>query len=130
MQTRFALILVPHPAFLQVLPRSSRVSRINEGDVMRYFIELTVAFAVILIFAGSSYADLQPDNQTLQTQATQGDAKAQANLGWRYAEGLGGLPKDYAKAREWYEKAAAQGNKVAMPSVPTCLRHRPSWSLM
>ena len=84
---------------------------------MRYVIELTVAFAVILIFAGSSYADLQPDNQTLQTQAAQGDAKAQFTLGWRYAKGLGGLPQDYAKAREWYEKAAAQGNTDPMAQL-------------
>lgn len=84
---------------------------------MRNILGIAVAFTVVLTFAGSSYADLQPDNQTLQTQAAQGDAKAQANLGWRYAEGLGGLPKDYAKAREWYEKAAEQGDANAQYSL-------------
>ena len=33
-------------------------------------------------------------------------------LGTLYHEGKG-VKQDYAKAREWYEKAAAQGNKDA-----------------
>ena len=35
------------------------------------------------------------------------------NLGWRYANGQG-VAHDYAKAREWYEKAADKGNTTAM----------------
>jgi uncharacterized protein len=50
--------------------------------------------------------------QTLQTKAEQGDVGAQETLGWMYANGLG-LPLDYAKARQWCEKAAAQGNAMA-----------------
>jgi hypothetical protein len=34
-------------------------------------------------------------------------------LGWFYASGQGGAP-DYAKAREWYEKAAAKGDANSM----------------
>lgn len=52
------------------------------------------------------------DLQTLQTQAAQGDAKAQANLGALYHQSRG-VPQDYVKARQWYEKAAAQGNAQA-----------------
>jgi TPR repeat protein len=46
------------------------------------------------------------DLQTLQKQAAQGNASAQYNLGVLYDSGRG-VPQDYAKARLWYEKAAA-----------------------
>ena len=52
------------------------------------------------------------DLQTLHAQAAQGEAKAQNNLGLLYYNGRG-VPQDYAKAREWWEKASAQGNAVA-----------------
>ena len=39
-----------------------------------------------------------------------------ANLGWLYRDGQG-VPRDYAKAREWYEKAAAAGYSGAMVNV-------------
>jgi len=41
--------------------------------------------------------------------AEQGYAVAQRQLGFRYEKGLDGTPKDFAKAIEWYEKAAAAG---------------------
>jgi hypothetical protein len=44
----------------------------------------------------------------LQTQAAQGEAKAQSRLGELYRDGQG-VPQNYTKARQWYEKAAAQG---------------------
>ena len=37
------------------------------------------------------------------------------NLGWLYANGQG-VAQDYAKAREWYEKAADKGDASAMPT--------------
>ena len=45
---------------------------------------------------------------TLTKKAEAGDAVAQYNLGEMYYEGEG-VPKDAAKALEWYQKAAAQG---------------------
>ncbi len=48
----------------------------------------------------------------LQKQADSGDAEAQSNLGLKYAKGEG-VPKDAAKAAEWYQKAAAQGHATA-----------------
>ena len=48
------------------------------------------------------------DLQAWHTQATQGDAFAQRLLGSLYLNG-DGVPQDYTKARQWYEKAAAQG---------------------
>jgi TPR repeat protein len=41
--------------------------------------------------------------------AEQGDAGAQFYLGTLYAFGRG-LPQDHAAARQWFEKAAAQGD--------------------
>ena len=45
-----------------------------------------------------------------------GDADAQANLGWMYANGTG-VPRDASKAVELYQKAAAQGNAGAQANL-------------
>lgn len=73
----------------------------------------TVLLAVFGLPTGhalaSSPSDIsKADLQKLQTQAAQGDAKAQVNLGLLYADGRG-VPQDYIQARQWWEKAAAQG---------------------
>lgn len=57
----------------------------------------------------------------LQKKADSGNAEAQFNLGWIYMHGEGytgitfmrDVPKDIAKAHEWYQKAAAQGHVKA-----------------
>jgi TPR repeat protein len=48
-----------------------------------------------------------------QAGAEHGNATAMHNLGWYYARGLG-VAQDYGKAREWYEKAAAEDLALAM----------------
>lgn len=45
--------------------------------------------------------------------AEQGYAPAERSLGAMYRGGYGGLPEDDAEAREWYGKAAAQGDTLA-----------------
>ena len=45
-------------------------------------------------------------------QAEQGNAYAQANLGWRYAGGHGTL-QDYVQAHKWFNLSATQGNAYA-----------------
>ena len=52
--------------------------------------------------------------------AEQGDAAAQLSIGLLYIDGLG-VPQDYAIARQWYEKAAAQGNANAQTSLEIAL---------
>ena len=52
-----------------------------------------------------AYVELRP-------LADQGDANAQAFLGFMYEEGKG-VTRSYATARSWYEKAAEQGNATA-----------------
>ena len=75
---------------------------------------LSVLALLVALAPPSGHAPASPptemsakDLQTLQTQAAQGFAAAQTNLGLLYYNGRG-VPRDYAKAREWFEKAAAQ----------------------
>ena len=48
--------------------------------------------------------------------AEQGDARAQSNLGVRYANGQG-LPEDDAEAVRWYRLAAEQGDARAQSNL-------------
>jgi serine/threonine-protein kinase len=52
----------------------------------------------------------------LQSRAQQGIPRAMFNLGGAYANGRG-VPRDYATAREWYEKAAAKNHRGAMVAL-------------
>jgi TPR repeat protein len=62
--------------------------------------------------SASSPSDISnADLQKLQTQAAQGDAKAQYNLGAMYYYGQVSPLPDYTTARQWLEKAAAQGER-------------------
>jgi len=45
----------------------------------------------------------------VEAKATAGDAGAQFDLGAMYHDGQG-TPKDFAKAKMWFEKAAASGD--------------------
>jgi hypothetical protein len=49
--------------------------------------------------------------------AEQGLAQAQHSLGYMYAKGKGGLPKDAREAVKWYRKAAEQGDVNAQNSL-------------
>jgi TPR repeat protein len=52
----------------------------------------------------------------LMKRAEQGNTQAQFNLGSMYHKGEG-VPKDAAKAVEWYQKPAEQGNAVAQSNL-------------
>jgi len=52
----------------------------------------------------------------LQTGAVGGHVDSMMRLGATYATGFG-VAQDYAKAREWYEKAAAKGEATAMTNL-------------
>jgi len=80
------------------------------------------AFFLIAVFGlVPSFAD-QPSLASLQSLAAKGDAQAQFELGRKYQLGQG-IPPDYAKATELYEKAAAQGNAKAMFNLGYIYRH-------
>lgn len=51
---------------------------------------------------------------SFRESASKGDAEAQRYVGDAYKVGWGGVDQDYGKARQWYEKAAAGGNAVAV----------------
>ena len=51
-------------------------------------------------------------SRTRRRAAAEGYASEQYNLGVMYQTGFG-LPKDMAKAREWFQKAADQGDVQA-----------------
>jgi hypothetical protein len=54
----------------------------------------------------------------IQTGADHEDATSMINLGFLYEHGFG-VAQDYAKAREWYEKAAAKGAASAKEALET-----------
>src|SRR5262249_59329340 len=54
------------------------------------------------------------DKTALEQAADKGDVRAMINLGYMYMGGYGGVAKDWTKAREWWEKAAAKGDAEAM----------------
>jgi TPR repeat protein len=56
--------------------------------------------------------DVRKGIMLIKDAAESGNARAQADLGKFYSEG-DYLEKDSAKALEWYQKAAAQGNQDA-----------------
>jgi Sel1 repeat len=62
--------------------------------------------------ASPPIVSLAESPQAMHILAAKGDAGAQYNLGWLYAQGQG-VPQDYAQARAWWEKAAAQGDAWA-----------------
>jgi TonB family protein len=78
--------------------------------------------------ATSPEAELRVGNQYFEKQdypnaiswyrkaADQGNAEAQAELGWLYKNGRG-VKQDYAEAMAWYRKAATQANPNAEGSI-------------
>src|ERR1700730_15834259 len=46
--------------------------------------------------------------------ANQGDPRSMANVGWIYENGFGLPQRDCAKAMEWYKKAVAGGDTIAL----------------
>ena len=74
-------------------------------------IYMTAAMAMTVLLAATVL--LAQDNPELSRQAAeQGDAEAQYNLGFMYAEGLG-VSKDEPEWVRWYRLGADQGDAVA-----------------
>jgi TPR repeat protein len=73
-----------------------------------------ILLATLGLPSGQAQAAPPSDTSTadLQKKAAQGVAEAQTNLGLLYYDGRG-VPRDYTKARGWFEKAAAQGHADA-----------------
>jgi TPR repeat protein len=94
------------------------------GDFMAMFRSTLLTFTVFCLFNQVVLADINSANAALARGdyaaasaeflrlAKNGDAKAQAHLGYMYYVGEG-VQQDYAEAIKWYRKAAVQGDKDA-----------------
>ena len=93
------------------------------------FTELSTVFArrtrrafllVLVLVCGAAVGEgtLPPD---LVERAAAGDPWAQLNLGAAYDHGLGGLPRDPARAVTWYRRAAHGGIAEARFNLAHCL---------
>jgi TPR repeat protein len=83
-----------------------------------------LSFSIFYLLTQTVYADINSANASLAQGdyaaasaeflrlAEDGDAKAQAHLGYMYYVGEG-VQQDYAQAIKWYRKAAVQGDKDA-----------------
>ncbi|NGZ96128.1 MAG: hypothetical protein CV089_08375 [Nitrospira sp. WS110] len=106
------LLVTPSP-FVLTIP-----SRAGHTPALMRALGITL-LAMFVLSVGPGAAFPPPDGKdlhALQTQAGQGDAEAQNNLGELYAKGRG-VPQDYAQARSWYEKAATQGHPLAQNNL-------------
>ena len=75
---------------------------------------------VCLVFTPVGFAASLSDEEYIkdfETRALNGDVGAQSHLGYIYENGLYGVKQDYAKAAEWYEKAAKKGNMLAQANL-------------
>src|SRR6185503_2309243 len=81
-------------------------------------LSVMVLLTALILPSGRAHASPPSDISIvdLQTQAAQGEAKAQSRLGDLYRDGQG-VPQNYTKARQWYEQAAAQGNAWAQSNL-------------
>ena len=76
---------------------------------------LVVLSAGLQIYRKHSVPTGRDYAMALEAAAKAGDAKAMNDLGWHYV--IRGSTLDYAKAKEWFEKAAAAGNSAGMDNV-------------
>ena len=79
---------------------------------MKKALLFVLALAVIPVGADAQGTELAQ----LRALAEQGNAVAQYNLGFRYANG-DGVPQDNAEAERWYRLAAYQGHADAQYSL-------------
>jgi TPR repeat protein len=85
----------------------------------KYIISICCILLLSLtVLAGNVLADNKEDSELERTQkaAEQGDTKAQYNVGLMYYIGQG-VPRDEAKAVQWFQKAAVQGRAEAQYSL-------------
>lgn len=65
---------------------------------------------------------------SLTKRAESGDARAESDLGAIYLKGGDGVSKNAAKAIDWYQKAAAQGNADAQYALALCYAELGLWN--
>ena len=79
----------------------------------KFYVALLLTLGFVLANETLAYAEPTDYAKSLMEKAEKGDAEAQLLLGAKYFLGQEGLPQDYTKGLEWYEKSALQGDVVA-----------------
>ena len=80
---------------------------------MKKIIKLLLVACVIVITAPSTSFSEETIDQSALERARLSDIEAQYNLGLRYYEGRGNVPRNYVEAHRWYMKAAKRGHAKA-----------------
>jgi TPR repeat protein len=85
------------------------------------FFPLLLLYGCFLVFSGFPVLAYHQDEESAALRenlmpAQQGDAKAQVFVAYLYETGQG-VKQDYAKAAEWYRKAAEKGNATAQTQI-------------
>ena len=101
----------------EALKQRARVARVRNIGVVR----LARQMARMLTILGNvqdrmDFKTKQEVFALVTAEARYGDAPAMQLLGWAYDVGFG-VAQDYAKAREWFEKAADKGDARAMHNL-------------
>ena len=89
-----------------------------EGVVVMPTFKTSIIYNVLILSLsfGLTLPAVSADFATTQAIAEQEQADAQYRLGFKYYMGKG-VEQDYAKAFEWYLKAAKQGEQLAQDSL-------------
>ncbi len=114
------------PAPLAKTARSGSLSDVFDRKVLREISKVVLMSSLVVIAAcqlslaqsrpsgvpGSEGREYAGSSRRLWIRAERGDARAQALLGFMYANGRG-VPQNHVVAARWYELAAEQGNATA-----------------
>jgi len=103
--------------FIGISPILLYILRYRENimKILSILILCLVLCLVLYLTALTNIATSQTFNETKEN-AEKGNAEAQFNLGLMYAKGHG-VAQDFAKAKAWFEKAAAQGLAEAQTTL-------------
>ncbi len=107
-----ALPEVPSPAVVAEVPDAATAQElvVQYQDAIK---DVVVGEAFQRALAARLNGDFDSLFSEMNKLAEQGYAKAQFRLGWLYERGVG-VRQDYAKAREWYERAMQNGDDFAL----------------
>ena len=88
------------------------LSVLSAAVLMVSTVDIAVSASVNQEIAALSRGDYVAAARFFSLSAAQGNAEAQARLGFMYETGHG-VPQDYTEAAQWYRRAAEHGNSTA-----------------
>ena len=99
--------------------QAERETALHEREEAQKRAEDALSRALTIISELQDYMDIDTQKEAFavfQMGAEHGNVPSMRNLGIAYLRGVGGA-QDYAKAREWFEKAVAKGDAPAMANL-------------